>query len=108
MPASVQERSALLAERCPADVKGDEYQKAQKIAYSNTEVPVNSLHPHADLIAAFQRAQAHAAHKFSLIQVVAKKGPRAIQTAIETSGKAAKRRDSYAKKLKVLGVVLED
>ena len=100
MPASVQERSALLAERCPADVKGDEYQKAQKIAYSNTEVPVNSLHPHADLIAAFQRAQADAAHKFSLIQVVAKKGPRAIQTAIETSGKAAKRRDSYAKKLK--------
>ena len=69
---------------------------------------MNPLHPHAELIAAFRRAQADAAHKFSLIQVVSKKGPRAIQTAIETSGKAAKRRDSYAKKLAAVGVVLED
>ena len=69
---------------------------------------MNSLHPHADLIAAFQRAQAHAAHKFSLIQVVAKKGPTAIQLAVETAKKAAKRRDSYAKKLAAFGVVLPE
>jgi ATP-dependent protease HslVU (ClpYQ) peptidase subunit len=81
---------------------------AQKIAHSNNEVPVNQIHPHAELIAAFKRAQADAAHKFSLIQVVAKKGPRAIQTAIETAAKAEKRRDSYAKKLEILGVVIED
>jgi enoyl-CoA hydratase/carnithine racemase len=54
---------------------------------------------HAELLAAFQRAEADAAHKFGLIQVVSKKGPKAIQTAIETAAKAAKRRDSYAKKL---------
>ena len=81
---------------------------SQKMAPSNIEVSVNPLHPHAALIAAFQRAQADAAHKFSLIQVVAKKGPTAIQSAIETAAKAAKRRDSYAKKLAALGVVVPD
>ena len=59
---------------------------------------------HADLIAAFKRAEADAAHKFGLIQVVAKKGPKAIQAAVETAAKAAKRRDAFAKKLKALGV----
>ena len=62
-------------------------------------------HAHAELIACFRRAQADAAHKSGLIQVVAKKGPKAIQVAVETAAKAAKRRDSYAKKLNALGVL---
>ena len=61
--------------------------------------------PHAELIAAFKRAEADAAHKFGLIKTVAKKGPAAIQAASETAAKAAKRRDSYAKKLSALGIV---
>lgn len=69
---------------------------------------MNQSVPHGELIAAFRRAQADAAHKFGLIKVVAKKGPVAIQAAVETAAKAAKRRDSYAKKLHALGVVLED
>lgn len=64
--------------------------------------------PHADLIATFRRAQAEAAHKFGLIQTVAKKGPAAIQAAVDTAAKAAKRRDAYAKKLSALGIVLQD
>jgi hypothetical protein len=69
---------------------------------------VNQSVPHGELIATFRRAQADAAHKFGLIKVVSKKGPVAIQAAVETAAKAAKRRDSYAKKLNALGVVLED
>lgn len=69
---------------------------------------MNQSVPHSALIAAFRRAQADAAHKFGLIQVVAKKGPAAIQAAVETTAKAAKRRDSYAKKLSALGVTLVD
>ncbi len=61
---------------------------------------------HADLIATYKRAEAEAAHKFGLIQVVAKKGPKAIQAAVDTAAKAAKRRDAYAKKLSALGVDL--
>lgn len=61
---------------------------------------------HAELIATFKRAQADAAHKFGLIKAAEKKGPKAIQTAVETAAKAAKRRDSIAKKLGVLGVGL--
>ena len=68
---------------------------------------MNPSPPHADLIAAFRRAQTDAAHKSGLIQIVAKKGPMAIQAAVETAAKAAKRRDSYAKKLEALGVVLK-
>jgi enoyl-CoA hydratase/carnithine racemase len=64
--------------------------------------------PHAELIASFRRAQADAAHKFGLIEAVAKKGPKAIQAAVETAAKAAKRRDSYAKKLDALGVLIKD
>lgn len=64
--------------------------------------------PHAELIATYWRAEADAAHKFGLIQTVARKGPKAIQTATETAAKAAKRRDSFAKKLSGLGVVLKD
>ena len=69
---------------------------------------MNPSAPHAELIAAFKRAQADAAHKSGPVQVVAKKGPRAIQAAIETAAKADKRRDSFAKKLRALGVILAD
>ena len=71
-------------------------------------VLVNQSLPHAELIAAFRRAEADAAHKFGLINGVEKKGPKAIQAAVETAAKAAKRRDSFAKKLKLLGVNLKD
>jgi hypothetical protein len=43
-----------------------------------------------------------------LIKTAAQKGPKAIQAAAETAAKAAKRRDSYAKKLETLGVSLKD
>jgi len=69
---------------------------------------VNQSVSHAELIASFKRAQADAAHKFELIKAVAQKGPKTIQTAVETAAKAAKRRDSYAKKLDALGVSLKD
>ena len=65
---------------------------------------MNSSTPHAELIATFRRAEAEAAHKFGLIKAVATKGPKAIQKAIETADKAAKRRDAYAKKLAALKV----
>ena len=63
---------------------------------------------HAEIIATFKRAEADAAHKFGLIKAAAKKGPKAIQAAIDAAAKAAKRRDSYAKKLDALGVSLND
>jgi len=69
---------------------------------------VNQSVAHAELIASFKRAEEDAAHKFGLIKAVAKKGPKAMQAAVETAAKAAKRRDSYAKKLDVLGVSLKD
>lgn len=72
------------------------------------KVLVNPSPAHADLIATYRRAEAEAAHKFGLIKVVASKGPKAIQAAVETAAKAAKRRDSYAKKLLALGVELKD
>ena len=74
----------------------------------DNEVLVNQSAAHAELIATFRRAEVDAAHKLGLIKTVAKKGPKAIQTAIETAAKAAKRRDSYAKKLDDLGVSLKD
>jgi len=69
---------------------------------------VNPYVAHAELIAAFKRAEADAAHKFGLIKAAALKGPKAVQAATETAAKAAKRRDSYAKKLDTLGVSLKD
>ncbi len=69
---------------------------------------MNSSVAHAELIATFKRAQADAAHKFGLINAAAQKGPKAVQAAAETAAKAAKRRDSYAKKLNALGVILKD
>ena len=69
---------------------------------------MNQSVAHAELIASFRRAQADAAHKFGLIQTVGKKGPKAIQAAVETAAKAAKRRDSFAKKLIDLGVDTND
>jgi hypothetical protein len=74
----------------------------------NKEVRLNPSAAHAELIAAFRRAQADAAHKFGLIKVVAKKGPVAIQAATQTAAKAEKRRDSYAKKLIALGLSVKD
>lgn len=79
--------------------------RAENSALDN-EVRVNPSLAHAELIATFKRAQADAAHKFGLIKAAEKKGPKAIQTAVETAAKAAKRRDSIAKKLGVLGVGL--
>ena len=69
---------------------------------------MNQPIPHAELIATYRRAAADAAHKSALIKAVAKKGPLAIQAAVETAAKAAKRRDAYAKKLSDLGVVVND
>ncbi|WP_310387804.1 hypothetical protein [Roseateles sp.] len=79
-----------------------------KIAAFDIEVLVNPSIAHAALIATFRRAQADAAHKFGLIQTVAKKGPKAIQAATDAANKAAKRRDAYAKKLSDLGLSLPD
>ena len=70
-------------------------------------VSVNSSIAHAELIATFKRAEADADHKFGLIKAAANKGPKAIQAATETAAKAAKCRDSYAKKLGILGVDLK-
>ena len=83
-------------------------ERATKIALLDRGVPVNPSVAHAELIATFKRAQADAAHKFGLIKAAAKKGPKAIQAASEAAAKAAKRRDSYAKKLETLGVSLKD
>lgn len=72
---------------------------------------VNPTIAHAELIATFKRAEADAAHKLGLIKAAAHKGPKAIQAATETAAKAAKaakRRDSFAKKLADLGVNLAD
>lgn len=69
---------------------------------------MNPTVAHAELIATFRRAEADAAHKFGLIKAAAPKGPKAVQAAAETAAKAAKRRDSYAKKLGTLGVSLKD
>jgi len=62
----------------------------------------------ADLIATFKRAEEDAAHKFGLIKAAAQKGPKANQAAVDAAAKAAKRRDSYAKKLNTLGVRLKE
>ena len=69
---------------------------------------MNQFVAHAELIATFRRAEVDAAHKFGLIKAVENKGPKAIQAAIETAAKAAKRRDSYAQKLNILGVSLKN
>ena len=63
---------------------------------------------HAELIATYKRAAADAAHKFGLINTVAKKGPKAIQAAVDTATRAEKRREKKKKKLSVLGVAIED
>lgn len=63
---------------------------------------------HAELIATYQRAKADAAHKLGLISTVAKKGPKAIQAAVDTAARAEKRRNMFARKLSALGVVLEN
>ena len=60
------------------------------------------------LMAAFKRAEADAAHKSGLIKAAANKGPKAIAVAVEVAAKAAKRRDSFAKKLAALGMAPGD
>jgi hypothetical protein len=45
---------------------------------------VNHPVAHVELSATYRRAEADAAHKFGLIKVVATKGPKAIQAAVET------------------------
>ena len=70
----------------------------------DNEIPVNQSTAHAGLIAAFSRAEAEAAHKLALIKAAANKGPKAVAVAVEVAAKAAKRRDSFAKKLGALGV----
>ena len=60
------------------------------------------------LMAAFKRAEADAAHKSGLIKAAANKGPKAIAVAVEVAAKAAKRRDSFAKKLAALGIAPGD
>ena len=74
----------------------------------DNRVLMNQPLAHAALIATYQRAQADAAHKSALIKAAAKKGPSATQAATETAARAAKRRDSYAKKLGDLGVAVGD
>jgi len=69
---------------------------------------VNPSDVPADLLATFKRAEEDAAHKFGLIKAAAQKGPKAIQAAVDAAAKAAKRRDSYAKKLNTLGVRLKE
>ena len=90
---------------CPQGLSARKY--AENSALDN-KVLVNHSVAHAELIASFRRAQVDAAHKFGLIKAVERKGPKAIQSAVETAAKAANRRDSYAKKLNVLGVSLKD
>jgi hypothetical protein len=70
--------------------------------------PVDPSGPHAALIATYRRAEADAAHKASLIQAASRKGPKAIQTAMVTAAKAEKRRESFAKKLKAVGIIVAD
>ena len=43
-----------------------------------------------------------------MIKTVAKKGPKAIQAAIDTAARVEKRRDAYAKKLSVLGLSFKE
>lgn len=69
---------------------------------------MNPSGPHAALIAAYRRAEADAAHKTGLIKALAKKGPKAIQTAMVTAAKAEKRRESFVKKLKAVGIIVAD
>jgi hypothetical protein len=62
----------------------------------------------ADLVATFKWAEEDAAHKLGLINAAAQKGPKAIQAAVDAAAKAAKRRDSYAKKLNTLDMRLKE
>ena len=74
----------------------------------NDEVFVNKSIARVKLISTFRSAEVEANYKFGLIKSAGNKGPKAIQAAIETAVKAAKRRDSYAQKLNVLGAILKD
>jgi enoyl-CoA hydratase/carnithine racemase len=92
----------------PPRLAGVQSEKSDENSALDNKVRVNQSVTHAELIASFRRAEADTAHKFGLIKSVGKKGPKAIQAAIETANKAAKRRDSYAKKLNILGVSIKN
>jgi hypothetical protein len=62
---------------------------------------------HGELLATYQRAKADALHKQGLISAAGRKGPKAIQAAVDTAARARKRQDGFAKKLAALGVVVE-
>ena len=84
------------------------FSKSAENGEFNHDDTMNQSAPYAELIATFRRAEAEAAHKFGLIKTLSNKGPKAIQAAVDTADKAAKRRDSYAKKLKDLGVDVKE
>lgn len=72
------------------------------------EIIVTHPADHAELIATYRRAAADASKKHDLIKTVANKGPKAIEAAVDTAAKAAKRRDSFAAKLAKLSVQVPD
>lgn len=78
----------------------------EKNGVSYNDPLLNPSVDHAELIATFKRAEADAAHKRGLINKAAQKGPKAIQAAADTAARADKRRDTFAKKLRALGVTL--
>lgn len=79
----------------------------KKNGVSYNDPLMNPSVDHAELIATFKRAEADAAHKRGLINKAAQKGPKAIQAAADTAARADKRRDTFAKKLRALGVRVE-
>ncbi len=95
----------------PCSVASDRWAKGMKneenSAFVHKALVNQSVVPFG-LIASFRKAQTDAAHKFGLIKAAAKKGPTAIQKAVDTADKAARRRDSFAKKLVALGVDVKD
>jgi enoyl-CoA hydratase/carnithine racemase len=101
-------QSCLAQGRHSRRLQGPSAGKSAENSALDNEVLVNQSVAHAELIATYRRAEVDAAHKFGLIKAIDKKGPKAIQAALETAAKAAKRRDSYAKKLNALGVSLKD
>ena len=83
-------------------------QKSAENRVLDCEALVNQSVVHATPLSCFRRVESDATHKTRLIKAAAKKGPKATQAAVDAATKAAKRRDSYAKKLHVLGVDLKD
>ena len=72
------------------------------------ENTVTTPHPHAELIASYQKVAAEAAKKADLVKAAANKGPRAIASVSETAANAVRRRNVLAYKLAKLGVALPE